>query len=91
MKPSPRDPLLTGLLLIVAVLLALNVAQPLWQVPSSHAAGTFQYKTVDYRRTGGEPSTPMDYIEAVLNQHGQEGWELVQMISPGLLIFKKSQ
>lgn len=90
MKPRTRDPLLIGLLITVALLFALNVARPLWSPPTSYAAGTFHYKTVDYRRADGESSTPMEHIETVLNQHGQEGWELVQMIAPGLLIFKKS-
>ena len=85
-----RDPMLKGLLLIVALLLALNLAVSLSSVPSSQAAGTFQYKTVDYRSEAGEQTTTMDHIETILNQHGQEGWELIQIEPPSLLIFKKS-
>jgi hypothetical protein len=85
-----RDPILKGLLIIVALLLALNLAVSLSAVPSSQAAGTFQYKTVDYRIEGGEQTTPMDHIQEVLNQQGQEGWELVQIEPPSLLIFKRS-
>jgi hypothetical protein len=67
------DPILKGLLLIVALLLGLNLAVSLPAVPSTQAAGTFQYKTVDYRIEGGEQTTPMDHIQEVLNQQGQEG------------------
>jgi hypothetical protein len=85
-----RDVMLKGLLLVVALLLALNLAVSFSQVPALHAAGTFQYKAVDYRREIGEAVTPMDYMEEVLNKHGQEGWELIQIEPPSLLIFKKS-
>jgi Domain of unknown function (DUF4177) len=84
-----RDTMLKGLLIVVAILLALNLAVSLSSIPFSHAADTFQYKVVDYRREVGEQTTPMSHIEVVLNQHGQEGWQLIQMEPPSLLIFKK--
>jgi len=39
----------------------------------------------------GEQTTPIDHIEAILNQHSQERWELIQIEPPSLLIFKQSR
>jgi hypothetical protein len=85
-----RDAMLKGLLIVVAILLALNLAVSLSSIPSSHAAETFQYKVVDYRKEIGEQTTAMSFIEEALNQHGRDGWELIQIEPPSLLIFKKS-
>jgi hypothetical protein len=68
-----RDPLVKGLLIGVALLLSLNLFVSLSPVPASQAAGTFQYEAVDPRIEGGEQTTPIDHIQEVLNQHGQEG------------------
>jgi hypothetical protein len=69
-------------LTVIAGLLALLLLRPMLTSTPSYAANPVQYKAVDAR--GGS-------MEAVLNQLGKEGWEVVWVYTTGMHLLKRSQ
>jgi len=64
--------LLNRILLVIAiVLIASNLIASLMTSSDSYAAKRNEYKVVCYVGIGGKQ------LEALLNQYGREGWELI--------------
>jgi hypothetical protein len=81
-----QDIALKGLLVLVAMLLALNTVVPFVQLSFSQAAGTCQYRVLALK---GEALPGVDVLEELLNKQSQEGWEFMQYATGGGLFFKK--
>jgi len=77
-----------NLLIVIAILLALNIILPLLSNPAtSYAAKNIEYKVITFGPT--KPNAAQ--TEILFNEFGKEGWEFIQ-IEPwldGLMIFKR--
>jgi uncharacterized membrane protein YjgN (DUF898 family) len=63
-------------LIIIVVLLALNIILPILSSPTpSYAAKNIQYKVINYEEVRGKGS-----FEKLLNEYGEEGWELIGLV-----------
>jgi hypothetical protein len=77
------------LLVAVAVLLTLNIMAYLVQGSPTYAAKKMEYKVAKYFSGKSKPEIEVQ-MQAVLEQAGAEGWELVTLDSRNhVLIFKK--
>ena len=88
-KRSKNDVFLKILWVAVAVLLALNIMSYFVTGSLTYAAKGKEYKVYKYFSGKSRPSME-EQMQTVLNQAGEEGWELVTLDSRNhLLIFKK--
>ena len=88
-KRMKRDVFIRILLVAVAVLLTLNIMAYLVQSPPAYAAKSKEYKAMKYFSGKSKPSMQIQ-MQAVLDQAGAEGWDLVTLDGRNhLLIFKK--
>jgi hypothetical protein len=82
-----------NLLIVIAILLALNIILPLLSNPAtSYAAKNIEYKVIRIHDIPYDPQ--IGYLaeptEKLFNEYGKEGWELIPMISASnLVIFKR--
>jgi len=68
------DRFIKKVLLVIALLLALNIVMPiLYNLETSFAATVIEYKVFDVRE-GEVPDDPEGF-EKFLNEQGREGWE----------------
>ncbi len=79
-----------GVLTALAVLYAGNVTMN--TTPQSEAGGEYQYKVVNVqdiamKMMGGEGSETM--LETRINEYSQQGWEYVELIDGGFIVFRK--
>ena len=88
-KGAKKDVFLRSLLVLVAVLLALNIAVYLGEGSPTYAAKGKEYKVFKYWSGKSRPSMEVQ-MQTVLEQAGSEGWDLITLDSRNhLLIFKK--
>ena len=79
-----------NLLIVIAILLALNIILPLLSNPAtSYAAKNIEYKVIrsnvlpdDHAGSLAEP------IEKLFNEYGKEGWEYIETMG-SYTIFKR--
>jgi len=82
---------LQRLLLVASILLAMNLAVTFFNIPPSRAGGTFQYKIFRIEEYITDPNQWKQQLTQILNQYGQDGWEVVDHFEDsGFIVLKKS-
>ena len=84
-----KEVFLKVLLVMVAFLLALNIAAHFGKSPPSYAAKVKEYKVFKYWSGKSKPSIEVQ-MQTALDRAGSEGWELVTLDGRNhVLIFTK--
>ena len=76
----------TAFRFLLTVVLAVTLAGS--SILTAEAAAKFDYKTVDLKKADIRTTQQM---EAILNQLGAEGWELIEINLNGVAILKRQK